>query len=261
MDTPLLESEPLPGIVQLTLNRPAQRNALDAPLLAALHAAIDAHAARAATRVVVIRAAGTAFCAGADLRGMIALGQAAYADNVADASRLSSFLLALRRCPKPTVAAVQGPAFGGGVGLATACDIAVGGEAAQFRLPEVRLGIVPAVISPYVIEAIGLRQARRYFLSGESIPAARARELGLLHEVVDDARLGAEALRLASELAAGGPAALAHCKALLDDVGHRAPDAELAVMLAQRLATLRASPEAQDGLDSTLQRRAPGWVR
>ncbi len=261
MDATLLESEPLPGIVQLTLNRPAQRNALDGPLIAALHAAIEAHGSRSDTRVIIIRAAGTAFCAGADLRAMLALGQAPLADNLADALQLTSLLLALRRCPKPTVAAVQGPAFGGGVGLATACDIAVGSEEAQFRLPEVRLGIVPAVISPYVIEAIGLRQARRYFLSGESIPAARARELGLLHEVVDSARLGAEALRIASELMAGGPMALANCKSLLDLVGHSAPGAELAATLAERLAHLRASPEAQDGLDAAQQRRVPGWAR
>ncbi len=261
MDTTLLESEPLPGIVQLTLNRPAQRNALDAQLIAALAAAIATHSARDATRVIVIRAAGRAFCAGADLTGMITLGQAPLAENIADARQLAAVLLALRRCPKPTVAAVQGPAFGGGVGLATACDIAVGGEEAQFRLPEVSLGIVPAVISPYVIEAIGLRQARRYFLSGEAIPAARARELGLLHEVVDSARLGAEALRIAIELAAGGPLALANCKALLDEVGHRKPDDALTATLAERLAHLRATAEAQDGLEATLQRRAPGWAR
>ncbi|MEI8258228.1 MAG: enoyl-CoA hydratase-related protein, partial [Deltaproteobacteria bacterium] len=165
-----------------------------------------------------------------------------------------------RRCPKPTVAVVQGPAFGGGVGLACACDVAVGGEEALFRLPEVRLGIVPAIISPYVMEAIGIRQARRYCLSGEAIPAARARELGLLHEVVPGPMLGGEALRIATELAAGGPVALAHCKDLLAEVAGRGPDEALGRAVAGRLAALRAGDEAQDGLAAALARRAPRWA-
>ena len=146
MTTPLLESEPAPGVVWLTLDRPAQRNALDAALTDALHAAVLRHGARPATRVVVIGAAGTAFCAGADLNAMLALGQGSREESTADAARLATVLLALRDCPKPSIAVVQGPAFGGGVGLAAACDIAIGSTAARFRLPEVQLGIVPAVI-------------------------------------------------------------------------------------------------------------------
>ncbi len=260
MEQNLLESEPLPGIVQLTLNRPAARNALDSGLMGALAEAIARHGERPATRVIVVRASGTAFCAGADLNAMLALGRGALDANVADAETLAALLLAVRRCPKPTVAAVQGPAFGGGVGLATACDIAVGAEEALFRLPEVRLGIVPAIISPYVVEAIGLRQARRYCLSGETIPAARAREIGLLHEVVPGPNLGGEALRIATELAAGGPGALAHCKQLLADVGGHGPDEARGGALANRLARLRAGDEAQDGLAAALARRSPGWA-
>ena len=260
MEQNLLESEPLPGIVQLTLNRPAARNALDAGLIGALAGAIARHGDRAETRVIVIRASGTAFCAGADLNAMLALGRGPLEANVADAQALAALLLAVRRCPKPTVAAVQGPAFGGGVGLATACDVAVGAEEALFRLPEVRLGIVPAIISPYVVEAIGLRQARRYCLSGETIPAARARELGLLHEVVPGPMLGGEVLRIATELAAGGPGALANCKDLLAEVAGRGPDDALGQSLATRLALLRAGEEAQDGLAATQARRAPRWV-
>ena len=259
MDANLLEAEPLPGLVQLTLNRPASRNALDAALIAALYAAIERHGARPATRVVVIRANGSSFCAGADLAAMAALGRAPHAENVADAQALAAMLLALYQCPKPTVAAVQGPAFGGGVGLAAACDVAVGSEEARFKLPEVRLGIVPAIISPYVIEAIGVRQARRYFLSGEQMPAARARELGLLHEVVQGPALGGEVLRIASELAAGGPLALANCKQLIMEVAWCAPDQALARSLAERLATLRSGAEAQDGIEATLRRRPPVW--
>ncbi len=260
MDNSLLESEPLPGIVQLTLNRPAARNALDAGLIQSLGAAIERHGQRAQTRVLVIRASGTAFCAGADLNAMLAFGRGPREANVADALALAALLLALRRCPKPTVAAVQGPAFGGGVGLAAACDIAVGGEDALFRLPEVRLGLVPAVISPYVLEAIGVRQARRYALSGETIPAARARELGLLHEVVPTPMLGGEVLRIATELAAGGPLALADCKTLLAEVAGQPPDESLGLKLGARLATLRSGTEAQDGLAAALARRTPGWA-
>ena len=260
MEQNLLESEPLPGIVQLTLNRPAARNALDSGLMGALAAAIARHGERPATRVIVVRASGTAFCAGADLNAMLALGRGALDANVVDAETLAVLLLAVRRCPKPTVAAVQGPAFGGGVGLAAASDIAVGADEALFRLPEVRLGIVPAIISPYVVEAIGLRQARRYCLSGETIPAARARELGLLHEVVPGPNLGGEALRIATELAAGGPGALAHCKQLLADVAGHGPDEALGRALANRLARLRAGAEAQDGLAAALARRSPGWA-
>jgi methylglutaconyl-CoA hydratase len=260
MDQNLLESEPLPGIVQLILNRPAARNALDAGLIGALSAALARHGERKATRVIVLRASGTAFCAGADLTAMLTLGRGPHDASVADAETLAALLLAVRRCPKPTVAAVQGPAFGGGVGLAAACDVAVGGEEALFRLPEVRLGIVPAIISPYVVEAIGLRQARRYCLSGETIPAARARELGLLHEVVPGPMLGGEVLRIATELAAGGPGALANCKELLAEVAGHGPDEVLGRALSIRLAKLRAGEEAQDGLAAALARRSPGWV-
>jgi methylglutaconyl-CoA hydratase len=259
MTTTLLESEPAPGLVRLTLNRPAQRNALDGELIDALHGAVVRHAARAASRVLLVDAAGSAFCAGADLHAMLALGRGGRAASVADAERLAHLLLALRDCPKPSIALVQGPAFGGGVGLAAACDIALGSAAARFRLPEVRLGLVPAVISPYVVEAIGLREARRYFLSGEEIDADRARALGLLHEVVAAAELEAAGLALAREVAQGGPHALAEAKRLIADVAHRGPGAGLAGATAEWLATLRAGAEAQEGVAAALERRTPGW--
>ena len=190
---------------------------------------------------------------------MLALGQGSRAASVADAERLAHLLLALRDCPKPSIAVVQGPAFGGGMGLAAACDIAVGSDEARFRLPEVQLGLVPAVISPYVLEAIGVRQARRYFLSGEPIDAARARELGLLHAVVSPGELEAEALRLAREVAHGGPHALAEAKRLIGDVAHHGPGAGLAGVTAEWLATLREGREAQEGVSAALERRPPAW--
>jgi methylglutaconyl-CoA hydratase len=259
MEPVLLESEPAPGVVRLALNRPAQRNALDGALIEALHAAVLRHGARDATRVLLVGAEGSAFCAGADLNAMLALGRGPREASVADAERLARLLLAVRDCPKPSIAVVQGPAFGGGMGVAAACDIAVGSSEARFRLPEVRLGLVPAVISPYVLEAIGLRNARRYFLSAEEIGAARARELGLLHAVVAPTELGTEALRLGREVAQGGPHALAECKRLIADVAHRGPGPGLAGVTAEWLATLREGREAQEGVEAALERRTPGW--
>jgi methylglutaconyl-CoA hydratase len=259
MDALVTQAEPAVGVIQLTLNRPAQRNALDGELIAALRAAIGAHASAPRSRVLVLSAAGTAFCAGADLNAMLALGRGPIAASVADAEQLAELLLAVRSSPKPVIACVQGPAFGGGVGLVAACDIALAAVEARFRLPEVQLGIVPAVISPYVVEAIGLRNARRYFLSGEAIAAERARELGLVHDVVPATELLSRALVLAAEIAQGGPAALAAAKTLLAEVGHAAPGVALGRRTAEILATLRGSDEAQEGLAAALARRAPAW--
>ena len=255
-----MESEPLPGIVQLVLNRPQARNALDSTLVAALRERLGFHSARDATRVIVLRAAGAAFCSGVDLRTMADKGLSEWSENEADALALARLFAELREMAKPTIAAVQGPAFGAGVGLVAACDVAVGSEEAKFCLPEVRLGIIPAVVSPYVIEAMGGRQARRYMLSGEMISSERAREIGLLHEVVPTPALGGEALRFATDLAQGGPTALGACKALLTELGALSPGLDRDMVLSQRLARLRASDEGQAGLAAMLARRAPPWA-
>jgi methylglutaconyl-CoA hydratase len=255
----LLETAPATGVAQLTLNRPDRRNALDEALIGALRDAIARHADAAASRVLVIAAAGSAFCAGADLRGMVERGRGDPGRNVHDAEQLAALLLAIRDCPKPVVALVQGPAFGGGVGLAACCDVTVAADEARFRLPEVQLGIVPAVISPYVVEAIGARHARRLFLTGETVDAAWARELGLVHEVVAAASLEARGLELATGIAQGGPFALATCKRLVASVAGVRPDAELARRTARLLADLRAGAEAQEGLAAALEKRAPAW--
>ena len=259
MQVPLDEHEVAPGLWQLTLNRPAVRNALDAELIAALSAAVARHAGSATTRVLLIAAAGSAFCAGADLNQMLLLGQQPRVDNLADAERLAGLLLALRQCPKPSIALVQGPAVGGGVGLVCACDLAVAAEEARFRLPEVQLGLVPAVISPYLLEAIGPRQARRYCLSGEQLSAAGARELGLVHEVVPATELAARGLALGTAIAAGGPQALAACKQLLTGAAAAGATPAAARDTARLLADLRAGPEAQAGIAAALADRAPDW--
>ncbi len=259
MESLVIETELAPGIVQLTLNRPAARNALNAAMIETLSAAIARHAALEATRVLLLAAAGTAFCAGADIAEMRAQGDASTRANRADALRLAQLLAALRECPKPSIACVQGPAYGGGVGLVAACDVAIASSSASFRLPEVRLGVVPAVISPYVIEAFGLRRARRYFLSGEVIDAAAARQIGLVHETAAPDELAATALALATEIRRGGPRALAAAKSLIAEVGHAPPNFTLAERTAYILAELRAGAEAQEGLGAALERRPPTW--
>jgi methylglutaconyl-CoA hydratase len=255
----LLETTPAPGVAMLTLNRPERRNALDEALIGALRDAVARHAEDAASRVILIAAAGTAFCAGADLRGMIERGRGDLEQNVHDAEQLAALLLAIRDCAKPVVALVQGPAFGGGVGFAACCDVTIAADTARFRLPEVQLGIVPAVISPYVVEAIGARHARRLFLTGETIDATWARELGLVHEVVGPDALGARGLELATTIAQGGPLALATCKRLIASVASVRPDADLARRTARLLADLRAGAEAQEGLAAALEKRVPAW--
>ena len=255
----LLTSVSGSGIVTLTLDRPAARNALDAALMTALRNAIREHSTQPATRVIVLRGTGTVFCAGADLRDMARLGQGDVAANEANAWQLAELLLAVRHCPKPTLAVVQGPALGGGVGLVAACDVALGGESAHFTLPEVRLGIVPAIISPYLAEAIGPRQARRYALTAERMDAATACQLGLLHHVVEDTALESEATRVGEALVAGGPQAMTTAKRLFDEVDGEALTEAQGRRLARRLAELRASEEAQEGLAAAAAKRKPEW--
>lgn len=260
-DAVLLESTAAPGVVRLQLNRPERRNALNEALVAALRAAVARAADDDGARVLVIAASGTAFCAGADLAAMAASGLDTDEANRRDAENLAALLLALRHSPKPVVALVQGPAFGGGVGLAAACDVTLAGPAAKFRLPEVQLGLVPAVISPHVVDAIGARQARRLFLTAETVDAAWACDLGLVHEVVPNETLEARGLEIARAIAAGGPRALVACKRLIDDVAHARVEPELAARTARLLATLRASEEAQEGLAAAREKRVAAWVR
>lgn len=259
MEPLILEQDLAPGIVELKLNRPAQRNALDAALMAALADAFARHGAAAATRVLLVSASGTSFCAGADLNAMLALGRGPRAASVEDASRLAALLAGVRDCPKPVIACVQGPAFGGGVGLVAACDIAFASSDARFRLPEVQLGLVPAVISPFVLEAIGVRHARRYFLSGEVLGAAEARAIGLVHEVTAPDALAASALKLALEVRNGGPEALGAAKRLITEVAAAEPGAALGLRTAEILAAIRAGGEAQEGVAAALERRSPAW--
>jgi len=247
------------NVGRITLNRPDRHNAFDDAVIAELADMLDRIAADPAVRVVVLAANGKSFSAGADLGWMKRTAAYSVADNEADARVLADMLSRLDRLPKPTVALVQGGAYGGGVGLVAACDMAIAADNAQFCLSEVKLGLIPSVISPYVLAAMGSRAARRYFLTAERFDAAEAHRLGLVHEVAPAADLAAAGDRLIACLLAAGPEALARAKQLIADVAGRPVDAGLKTETARRIAAARASAEGREGIAAFLERRKPSW--
>lgn len=251
------------GVVTLTLDRPEAKNALCGALVAQLTDALAALAADAAVRAVVLTGAGDVFCAGADIGEMRAAGAAPVEQNEADSRRFALMLESLEKLPQPTVAVVNGAAYGGAVGLISACDIAVAASSARFALSEVRLGLVPAMISPYVIRAIGQREARRWFMTGEAMDASTAMRIGLVHEAVADASLPDTTQAIVTALLAGGPRAQAEIKRLLQRVTGRssAGDESMIIDTTRWIARVRAGAEAREGLTAFLERRKPGWVR
>lgn len=244
------------GVARLTLDRAERRNAFDGGMIGALHAAIEQCARDTGVRVLVLTGAGAAFCAGADLAHMRAMGSASEQENFDDALALASMLAALDECGKPVLARVNGDAFGGGVGLIACCDIAVGLAGARFALSEVKLGLVPATIAPHVVAAIGARAMRRYALTGERFDGARAQSIGLLHEIApDEAQLDELVMRIVSELLAGGAQAQQEVKQLVSEVTGAARDGALRRATSQRLARLRVSQEARGRIEDFLGRR------
>lgn len=246
-------------VARVTLDRPEVRNAFDEVLIQALTGAFLSFNDDAETRVVVLEGEGPTFCAGADVLWMRRAGSFSKLENEADAERMAGMLRAIDRCPRPVVAVVQGAAIGGGVGLAAAADVAIAAEDALFSLSEVKLGILPSVISPYVLRAIGARQARRYFLTGERFGAAEARRIGLVHEVVPAAELGAARDRIVAALLTSAPEAVGVAKGLIAEVAGRPPDEALPVTV-RTIAERRASDEAKEGLTAFLEKRPPSWV-
>ncbi|MCI0430909.1 MAG: enoyl-CoA hydratase-related protein [Rhodospirillales bacterium] len=249
------------GIATITLNRPEVHNAFDERMIAELAAALDAVAGRPELRVVQLAAAGASFSAGADLDWMRRMAGSSEEENRADAERLARLLHRLATLPKPTVALVQGAAYGGGVGLIAACDVALVAEGARFGLTEVRLGLVPAVISPYVIGSVGARWARRLFLTGERFDAELALRIGLVHEVLPADRLASRAAELAALLEEGAPKAQAEAKALVAQVSGEAADEFLIDHTSALIARLRAAPEGREGVAAFLEKRKPSWRR
>jgi methylglutaconyl-CoA hydratase len=250
------------GTAWVTLNRPQVHNAFDDTLIAALTDAFEQAAVDPAVRNVVLTGAGSCFSAGADLNWMRGMASASEEDNRNDSLRLARLMRTLQFLSKPTIARVNGAAYGGGVGLVACCDIAIGVDTAKFALSEVKLGLVPAVISPYVIAAIGLREARRLFITGEVFDATTAARIGLLHAAVSASDLDEAIERQIYLLAKAGPIAQSEAKQLALRVGgNDAAQAErLDAANAELIARLRISEEGQHGLAAFLDKRAPRWV-
>jgi methylglutaconyl-CoA hydratase len=249
------------GVAHVTLNRPDKRNALDSATIAALAAALEQCANDPQVRVLQLTGAGNVFCAGADLTEMQAQAEASEEENLAHAKKLASLLGAWDSFSKPTLARVNGDGYGGALGLIAACDIVIVAEGARFAFTEVRLGIIPAVVSPFVLGKIGESAARRYFLTAETMGAATLKEVGLAHEVVAADALDATCNRVTDAILKGAPGALSEAKMLIRDVAHaEAPGrADASLRMAARLAGLRVREEAQEGFAAFFAKRKPTW--
>ena len=248
------------AVLTLTLNRPDMRNAFNDEVIAELTRAFQDAASRADVRAVVLGAVGPAFCAGADLNWMRRMADNTRDENLADAAGLAEMLRVMYECPKPTVARVQGDVFAGGMGLVAACDMAVSVHSATFCLSEVKLGLIPATISPYVIRAMGARASHRYFLTAERFSATEAHRIGFVQEVVSEEQLDAKVAELTKALASASPNAVRSCKSLLQEVASRDIDAQLVARTVEGIADIRASSEGKEGVQSFLQKRKPNWL-
>jgi methylglutaconyl-CoA hydratase len=248
------------GVETVTLNRPEVRNAFNDEVIAELTAVFSELAKRPEVRCVVLAGNGPAFCAGADLNWMKRMAGYTREENLADAAGLARMLEVIYRCPKPTIAKVQGDVYAGGTGLVAACDMAVSVDTAQFCLSEVKLGLIPATISPYVIRAMGARAAHRWFLTAERFGAAEALRIGFVHEVVPADALDARVAEIAQALVNAGPEAVKACKKLLLDVADQEITAGLVRRTVEGIADIRASEEGREGIQSFLGKRKPNWL-
>ena len=248
------------GVAWVTLTRPEVHNAFDDTLIAGLRAVFGGFASDQRVRAVVLGAQGRSFSAGADLNWMQRMAGYSERENLDDARALVDLMRTLYELPKPTLALVQGPTYGGGVGLVACCDIAIAAETANFCFSEVRLGLIPAAIGPYVIAAIGERAARRYFLTAETFSAHEALRIGLVHDVVPDEALRDIGRKVIKALLRGGPNAQVAAKDLILTISGRALD-DLAEETAKRIARLRVSEEGREGIAAFLEKRKPGWLK
>jgi methylglutaconyl-CoA hydratase len=247
-------------LATVTLNRPDVRNAFNEAMIAELALAFDELGRNELVRVVVLAANGPAFCAGADLNWMKKMARFSQAENEADALLLADMLRTIYLCPRPVVAKVQGDCYGGGMGLVAACDIAVASEAASFCLSEVKLGLIPATIAPYVIRAMGENAARRYLLTAERFNALEAHRIGFVHEVVVPEALDASVAALAKALSTNGPHAVRAAKKLVREVAGRPVTDALLADTANRIAQIRAADEGREGIAAFLEKRKPTWL-
>ena len=248
------------GNATVTLNRPQVHNAFDPEMVGALTATLEQLGADPRVRAVVLRGSGKSFCAGADIEHMKKSATFSQEQNFEMARQSARMFHTLYRLDKPTVACVRGAVRGGGCGLIAACDIAIASRLATFRLSEVKLGIIPAMISPYVIAAIGERMAHRYMLSGEEFDAAEAERIGLVHQAVEEHELDAKVAALLAHLHSSGPNAVSAIKQLIPVSAHAPIGEDIVEETARRIAALRATPEAQEGLSAFLEKRKPSWI-
>jgi methylglutaconyl-CoA hydratase len=248
------------GVATVTLNRPDKHNAFDDIIIAELREAFDALAQRDEVRAVILASNGKSFSAGADLGWMKRMAEYDFGHNLKDAELLAGMLKSLHDLPQPTIARVQGAAFGGAVGLVSCCDMAVGSERANFSLSEVKIGLVPATISPYVIKAIGERASRRYFTTAERFGAGEALRIGLLSEVVTEEKLDETVESLLGAILSNGPHAVRAAKDLVASVASQEIDSALIEDTCVRIAHIRVSEEGQEGLGAFLGKRSPNWT-
>lgn len=247
------------GVTTLTLNRVEKRNSFNPQFIKQLTTLLLYAERDPATRVIMIAANGPVFCAGADINWMQDMIRYSKEENLKDARHLSDLMYTLNKLTKPTIALVQGPAHGGGVGIVACCDVAIATTEASFSFSEVKWGIIPAVISPYCIAAIGERAARRYFTTAEPISAVQAHQLGLVHEITDDLHLAG--MKIAQTLQHNGPRSIAAAKQLIEYVTHHPIDEALQMNLIDRIASIRITEEAQEGLHAFLEKRKPSWMK
>lgn len=249
------------GVARLTMNRPDIRNAFNEQLIGEICETMGRLNADANIRAIVLTGAGKAFSAGADLNMMQRASTASTAENKDDARRLAHMLYSIYHSPKPTVALVNGPAMGGGIGLIAACDVAIGADTSFFALSEVRVGLIPAVISPFVIQAITVRQARRFFTTGERFDAATAERIGLLHKIVPVDALNDELDNMLKELLSCGPDAQGAAKDLIRKVAYRPLGDAVLEETAGLIAKTRAGKEGKEGVAAYLEKRKPNWLK
>ena len=247
-------------IATVTLNRPEIRNAFNDEMIADLTEVFKTLGANDEVRVIVLAAAGKAFCAGADLNWMRAMADYGYEENLADADKLAQMLKTIYECPKPTIAAVQGDVYAGGMGLVAVCDVAIAVRIANFCLSEVRLGLAPATISPYVIRALGARASQRYFLSAEVFDSKKARQLGFIHERVSEESLDDAVAEFCAKVVKNSPEAVKTCKDLLHEVAGVPITDELIADTVKGIADIRSSEQGKEGVQAFLQKRKPDWL-
>ncbi|NVJ60016.1 MAG: enoyl-CoA hydratase/isomerase family protein [Gammaproteobacteria bacterium] len=244
----------------ITMNRPDVHNAFDDKLIKDLTAALKKLESHSKTRIVILKATGKSFSAGADLNWMRKMADYSWSENFQDSLALATLMQTLAQLKKPTIGLVQGAAFGGGVGLVACCDIIFASEKAKFCLSEVKLGLIPAVISPYVIKAIGARQATRYFISAEVFDANTAKDLGLVHEVLSVDEFESKSNEYIENVLKNGPDAIQAAKNLIGFVAGHTINEELIRETAQKISDIRASKEGKEGVSAFLEKRDPSWL-